>query len=409
MLEQMLGATEMVFDEDCLFLNVFSPADATPDEPLPVLHWIHGGAYLNGAGSGPWYDGSSLAARGFVVVTVNYRLGALGFLGEGNWGTLDQICSLEWVRDNIAAFGGDPGNVTIFGESAGGSAVLSLMAAPAAEGLFHRVIAQSPSIRQLRDLDSAATWEAHFLEKAGVSTRDEARLLPVDKILAAQGEVIAMPNSNYDMFTPAAGGLGLPSDIHGAVARNPVPLVIGTTRDESRLFVLFDPQFMNCEESKWHSFLGENFGDRAEHVRAVFEDHRENCNPAQLVAAVQTEHTFRQPAIALSEARADLGSPTWMYWFTWASTAFGGVIGSCHALDIPFVFDNLAAPGIGMLLGDGPGQQEIATRFADEVAEFAAKGHASWPGYSRESRSTLRIDHTTEIVNDPEPKIRQLF
>jgi len=409
MLERLLGAADMRFDEDCLYLNVFAPADATADSRLPVLHWVHGGAYLNGAGSGPWYDASRLAARGFVVVTINYRLGALGFLGEGNWGTLDQICSLEWVRDNIAAFGGDPGNVTIFGESAGGSAVLSLMAAPAARGLFHRVIAQSPSIRQLRTLADARDWERAFYDKAGVADRDAARALTVEQILAAQGEVSVMPNRNYDMFTPAAGGLGLPDDILGEAAANPVPLMIGTTRDESRLFVMFDPQYADCDDAKWRGFVAENFAERSDEVREVFEAHRAGCSPAQLIAAVQTEHSFRQPAIALAARRSAQGSPTWMYWFTWASSAFGGIIGSCHALDIPFVFDNLSAPGIGMLLGDAPGQQAIATRFADEVTSFAAKGAASWSAYDTASRTTLRIDDAVELIDDPESRIRALF
>ena len=409
MLERLLGAADMKFDEDCLYLNVFAPADATPESKLPVLHWIHGGAYLNGAGSGPWYDATRLAERGFVVVTINYRLGALGFLGEGNWGTLDQICSLEWVRDNIGVFGGDAGNVTIFGESAGGSAVLSLMAAPSARGLFHRVIAQSPSIRQLRTLDEAREWERKFYEKAGVTDRNGARALTVEQILAAQGEVSVMPNRNYDMFTPAAGGLGLPDDIMGEAAANPIPLVIGTTRDESRLFVMFDPQYVDCDDAKWRGFLADNFASRANEVREVFEAHRPGCNPAQLIAAVQTEHTFRQPAIALAEKRSEAGSPTWMYWFTWASSAFGGLIGSCHALDIPFVFDNLSAPGIEMLLGDAPGKQQIATRFADEVTAFAAKGAGSWPEYDTSTRTTLRIDDTVEIVDDPESAVRALF
>lgn len=409
MLEQMLGAAEMVMDEDCLFLNVFTPADAHSGSALPVLVWIHGGAYLNGSGSGPWYEGSQLARRGTVVVTINYRLGALGFLGADNWGTLDQICALEWVRDNIGAFGGDASNVTIFGESAGGSAVLSLMAAPAASGLFHRVVAQSPSIRQLRTVDVARDWERALLDKAGVSTRDELRSLSVDQILAAQSEVIRMESRNYDMFSPAAGGSGLADDILTVATANPVPLIIGTTRDESRLFTMFDPQFANCDAEQWLGFLTNYFQDRTADARSVFESHREGCSPAQLVAAVQTEHSFRQPAIALAEQRAQAGSPTWMYWFTWASTAFGGLLGSCHALDIPFAFDNLDAPGIDTLLGDHTGKQAIATRFADEITEFAAKGHAAWPSYDSVARATLRIDEVCEVLDDPESAIRNLF
>lgn len=409
MLEQMLGAAEMAMDEDCLFLNVFKPSDADAGSALPVLVWIHGGAYLNGSGSGPWYEGSQLARRGAVVVTVNYRLGALGFLGADNWGTLDQICALEWVRDNIGVFGGDANNVTIFGESAGGSAVLSLMAAPAASGLFHRVVAQSPSIRQLRTVDVARDWEQTFLDKAGVSAREDLRSLSVDQILAVQSEVIRMQSRNYDMFSPAAGGSGLADDILKVAATNPVPLVIGTTRDESRLFTMFDPQFANCDAEQWNGFLANYFEDRTDDARSVFESHREGCSPAQLVAAVQTEHSFRQPAISLAEQRALAGSPTWMYWFTWASTAFGGLLGSCHALDIPFAFDNLDAPGIDTLLGDHAGKQGIATRFADEITEFAAKGHAAWPSYESGARATLRIDENVEVIEDPEAAIRNLF
>ncbi len=409
MLEQMLGAADMVMDEDCLSLNVFAPATARAGSALPVLVWIHGGAYLNGSGSGPWYEGSQLARRGAVVVTINYRLGALGFLGEDNWGTLDQICALEWVRDNIGAFGGDASSVTIFGESAGGSAVLSLMAAPGAAGLFHRAIAQSPSIRQLRTVDTARDWEQIFFDKAGVSTRQELRTLSVEQLLAAQSEVTRMPNRNYDMFSPAAGGSGLPDDIMSAVVANPVPLVIGTTRDESRLFTLFDPQFANCDAEQWSGFLANYFGERTHEVRSIFEFHREGCTPAQLVAAVQTEHTFRQPAISLAEQRSLAGSATWMYWFTWSSSAFGGLLGSCHALDIPFAFDNLEAPGIDTLLGDHVGKQVIATRFADEITAFSAKGHATWPSYDPMSRATLRIDETCEVLEDPEPAIRKLF
>ncbi|MFM8856021.1 MAG: carboxylesterase/lipase family protein [Actinomycetota bacterium] len=409
MLERLLGGAEIVTDEDCLFLNVFTPTNAHEGSTLPVLVWIHGGAYLNGSGSGPWYEGSQLARRGTVVVTINYRLGALGFLGADNWGTLDQICALEWVRDNIGAFGGDAGNVTIFGESAGGSAVLSLMAAPSAAGLFHRVVAQSPSIRQLRTVDVAHEWERAFLDKAGASTRDDLRSLPVDQILAAQSEVIRMESRNYDMFSPAAGGSGLADDILKGAATNPVPLVIGTTRDESRLFTMFDPQFANCDADQWNGFLTNYFADRSADARSVFETHREGCSPAQLVAAVQTEHSFRQPAISLAEQRALAGSPTWMYWFTWASTAFGGILGSCHALDIPFAFDNLDAPGIDTLLGEHVGKQGIATRFADEITEFAAKGHAAWPSYDPMTRATLRIDEVCEVLDDPESAIRNLF
>lgn len=408
MLENLLGADAASMSEDCLFLNVFAPEGAAEGDPLPVLYWVHGGAYVNGAGSTPWYDGSGLASRGHVVVTINYRLGALGFIGGGNWGTLDQICGLKWVQANIAHFGGDAGNVTIFGESAGGSAVLSLMAAPAAQGLFHKVWAMSPSIRQLRTLRQADEWAEKFFAAAGVSSLDEARALPLEKLLEAQSAVLAMPNSNYDMFSPAAGGMGLPDDIMGAAAANGAALSVGTNRDENLLFMAFDPRYANADAAAWADHAAQQFGDRGAEAQVAYEAARPGFSPLGLIAAAQTDHVFRRPAQRLAEARAAHGNASWMYWFTWASPAFGGMLGSAHALDIPFAFDNLSAPGIEMLLGTGPERQAIATRFADEIASFSATGAPSWPAFDLDSRATLRIDAEMEVLLDPEPALRLL-
>lgn len=151
-LELSQGMSVDDMSEDCHFLNIFAPDDATPESKLPVLFWVHGGGFVNGSGSAEWYSGGNLARRAAVVVTINYRLGAFGYLGDRNLGLLDQVCALRWVRDNIVAFGGNPGNVTVFGESAGGSATVSLIASPMTTGLIHRAWAMSPSIGQYRDL-----------------------------------------------------------------------------------------------------------------------------------------------------------------------------------------------------------------------------------------------------------------
>jgi para-nitrobenzyl esterase len=408
MMEQMMGLDVSQMSEDCLFLNVFAPSDANESSRLPVLYWIHGGAYLNGGGTIPWYDGSRLAQRGHVVVTINYRLGALGFMGAGNWGTLDQICGLEWVQQHISGFGGDPGNVTIFGESAGGSAVVSLMAAPGAQGLFHGAWSMSPSINQLRTLADAECWQAEFLQQAGVASLDEARDLPLERILDAQSKVSAMPNLNYDMFSPAAGGVGLPDDVLGAAAANPVPFCVGTNRDENLLFLAFDPTLATAGVEAWHAHSERQFGDRAAEARAAYEAARPGASTVHLIAAAQTDHTFRRPAQRLCEARAAAGVPSWMYWFTWASPALGGILGSAHALDIPFAFDNLDTAGSDVLLGDGPERQPLATRFADEISAFAKGGAASWTAFDASRRATLRLDATVEVLHDPEPQLRAL-
>ena len=187
MMENMLGIDVGDMSEDCLFLNVFAPADAEPASKLPVLYWIHGGAYLNGGGSIAWYDGSALAARGHVVVTINYRLGALGFLGAGNWGTLDQICGLRWVREHIAQFGGDPGNVTLWGESGGGGKINCLMAMPAAKGLFHKAIVESGSTLRIGSREEGTAEARKLLDKLGLrpDQLEQLRQIPPARLYSA--------------------------------------------------------------------------------------------------------------------------------------------------------------------------------------------------------------------------------
>jgi para-nitrobenzyl esterase len=409
MLESMLGFDGSNMAEDCLNLNVFTHAAPTGASNLPVLVWIHGGAYTNGSGSIPWYHGSALASRGTVVVSINYRLGAFGFLGDGNYGTLDMISALRWVNKNIAAFGGDTNNVTIFGESAGGSAVVSLMSSPEAKGLFHKVWAMSPSIGQLRTLPRAQELQTQFLEIAKVSSIDEVRALSLDDMLAAQAKQMAIPTTNFDFYTPTAGGSALPFDILSAAAQSPLPLVLGSNHDEDRLWSAFDPMQAEFDNHDWERVSGEVFGHRAADARAVYEKHRPTESPRQLISSVHTDTAFRQRAQRLAESHVAAGNPTWMYWFTWATPAFGGVLGSCHALDIPFAFDNLGAPGTDMLTGDGAERAGIATRFANEIAQFAKASEPTWPAFNLGNRQTLEINAKMNVLSDPEGEIRSLF
>ena len=409
MLESMLGFDGSNMSEDCLNLNVFTHNAPTGAMKLPVLVWIHGGAYTNGSGSIPWYHGSAIASRGAVVVSINYRLGAFGFLGTGNYGTLDMISALRWVQRNIAAFDGDASNVTIFGESAGGSAVVSLMSSPEANGLFHKVWAMSPSIGQLRTLPRAQEMHTQFLEIANVSSIDEVRELALDDMLAAQAKQMALPSANFDFYTPTAGGEALPFDILSAAAQSPLPLVLGSNHDEDRLWSAFDPVQAEFGQHDWERVSGEVFGDRASDARAAYEKLRPNETPKQLISSVRTDTAFRQHAQRLAENHSAAGNPTWMYWFTWATPAFGGVLGSCHALDVPFAFDNLSAPGTDMLTGDGIERAEIATRFANEIAQFAKASEPTWPAFDNETRQTLEINADMKVLTDPEGEIRSLF
>lgn len=406
-LEQGMGL-DAAMDEDCLFLSVYTPPGVSPDQMRPVLVWIHGGAFETGAGSAPWYDGGALAARyGMVVVTLNYRLGIFGFWRDRNLGLLDQIEALRWVNRNIETFGGDPAQVTVFGESAGGCSVLALLASPLTQGLIHAAWAMSPSTGQMRTTQRADEVAAHLLAVAGVASEDDLFALELDALLDVQRRAFADPARGFDMFAPTVGGAALPVDVVGAVARRDVPLVLGTCADEHRLWGAFDPEFATMERNEVLRRVHELFGDTADVVLADYEAHRLEHTPAQIMSAVLTDDAFRSRAIAVAEARVAVGTPTWMYWFTWASPAFGGVLGACHGLDIPFAFHQLDAPGVTMFTGDGADRTLVADAYAGALAHLTDRAEAPWPRFDSERRTTWRVDTVCEVLNDPEPRLRQ--
>ncbi len=417
MMEQMLGQGSLPSDEDCFFLNVFTPGrDA---ERRPVMVWVHGGAFTNGTGATPWYHGESLARRhDVVVVTVNYRLGAFGFAhlsdhgggsfaDSGNLGIIDQVEALRWVRRNIHRFGGDPDNVTIFGESAGGSSVLALMATPLAEGLFHRAIALSPSMNQLRSRQRAHDAAGHLLDAAAVPA-ESLRSLPVEAMLSAQNSVLGRPGS-FTAFSPTPGEPSLPLPVEVGAANNPVPLLIGTTRDEMLLFTVADPAFQGMDESGLLAYARDRFGDEATTAIETYRAHRPGSSPGAVASAIVTDEGFRAPARRLAEERVRRGHPTWMHWFTWETPQFGGLLGSCHALDIPFVFHNLERKGVDAFTGTGPERERIADFFSSAVTSFARQGDPGWAPYDLGSRTTMQIDHDARTVSDPEHDIRALW
>lgn len=416
-MEQMLGQGSLPADEDCFFLNVFTPARDTARRPVMV--WVHGGAYTNGTGATPWYHGASLVERyGVVVVTINYRLGAFGFahLAEhggpsftdtGNLGIIDQVEALRWVQRNIERFGGDPTNVTIFGESAGGSGVLSLMATPLARGLFHRVISLSPSMNQLRTRERANEAAGHLLSHAGTDCAG-LRSASTDEILAAQNKVLGMRDS-FTAFAPTPGEPSMPLPVAEAAAQNPVPLFIGTTRDEMLLFTLADPVYQNMDEAGLLRFATDRFGAHAAEAIAAYRSARPGAAPGALASAILTDESFRTPARRLAEERARLGHPTFMHWFTWETPQFGGMLRSCHALDIPFVFHNLQRNGVEAFTGSGSEREGIADFFSSAATQFASNGDPGWQAYDLATRSTMQIDVTPRLISDPEPEIRQVW
>ena len=433
-LERMLGADEDGGGEDCLSLNVFTPG--CDDGGRAVMVWIHGGGFLTGSGSIPWYDGTRLAERGVVVVTINYRLGVLGFLhlegiaegfeGSGNAGILDQVAALEWVRDNVAAFGGDPDRVTIFGESAGAMSVATLLAVPAARGLFQRAILESGAGAHVHEPDAATAIAQKFLAEVGVAPGEATRLrsLPVPDLLAAQRRLAeSTPFDQGLPLQPVVDGRVVPERptraIRAGIAAG-VDLLIGTTAEEMNLFLVMDPTIADLDETALSARADARFvptGREPGEALAVYRTDRPDAPVRDVLCALLTDHTFRIPAIRLAEAQLAHHPDVWMYRFTYATPAFGGALGSCHALEIPFVWDNLDAQGAAMFVGDPDDAiRDLAQHMADAWVAFAvhgvpsSSGMAEWPRYDTDGRATMRLDTSvTEVDDDPGRHERELW
>lgn len=420
-------------DEDCLYLNVYAPAAARPGDRKPVLVWIHGGGFVIGSGSQAIYDGVPLARRGdVVVVTINYRLGVLGFLDFGeqaagataNAGLLDQIAALRWVRDNVEAFGGDPGNVTVFGESAGGMSVGTLLGTPAARGLFHKAIAQSGACHNAHDRESSAAVTAALLAALGVGPDLAAlRALPVEKLLAAQQQVstqaMAAGGRHLLPLQPVVDGDVLPRHPFEAVRDGEaagVPLLVGTTRDEWKLFGFMDPELRQLDGDRIVARLEQRLpGADGRRLVEGYRASRPGADWTALWLAIETDRVFRIPAIRLAEAQAQHAPSVHAYCFTWESPGFGGLLGACHAIELPFVFGTLALPGGEQFAGAGLEAERLSERTMDAWLAFARTGdpgHAdlpAWPAYDAQRRATQELGRECRVDEDPRAAERALW
>ena len=401
-LEATLGAAKPPTGDDHLTLNIWTPA--IDDGARPVLFWIHGGAFVTGSGSTPWYDGTRFAAaHDVVVVTINYRLGALGFLhlgdiakaagdtsddweGTGNLGILDQSFALRWVSENIAGFGGDPANITIFGESAGGMSVGTQLGLPASKGLFRRAIAQSGAAGHVHDRESATRVARRMLEVLGIADTELHRLqeLPAADILAAQETVNAERSDIAGAglpFMPCVDGRVLPVGPQQAVRdghADGVDLLLGTNLHEMTLFTMMDPRLADLDDTALAKRFTGLFGDeRAAEALDAYRKDRTEATPADIWNAALGDRVFRVPAIRLADAHQP-HAPTYVYLFSWESTAFDGRLRSCHALEIPFVWDNLDQTGVAFLTGPvDDGMRRLAATMNEAWATFARTGNPS--------------------------------
>lgn len=411
--------------EDCLNLNVWSRDLGSARQPVMV--WIPGGMFeFHATGACPWYDGSRFARDGIVCVTINYRVGAEGFLylddGIANLGLLDQVAALEWVRNNITAFGGDPDNVTIFGESAGAMSVGTLLSMHRAEGLFRRAIGQSGAAHNVNSATTAQRIGRILAEKLGVPpTREAIAALPVERMLTGQAELrndlVTHPDPerwgsevvvNMLPWQPVVDGeviAARPVDRIAAGASAGIDLLIGTNTDEQRLFLAPSGAIDQVTfEALAGIFVGYGLTVGA---LATYRAAYPVASAGDLLAAIQTDWYWRIPAIRLADAHSKGIGSTFMYEFAWRSPQFDGRLGACHALEIPFVFDTLGN-GTDMLWGANPPQQLADSMHTAWIA-FATNGNCGWAKYDLNCRATMRFDTTSVVVCDPRSAERALW
>lgn len=422
------GAAEYVpSSEDCLVLNVWTPG-IEPSAKRPVMVWCHGGGFFAGSGGGKWNDGANLAAHGdVVVVSFNHRLNILGFLylaelaesrypESGNVGMLDVVAALEWVRDNIAGFGGDPDNVTVFGQSGGGFKISMLMAMPAAQGLFKKAIVQSGSMIRGNSPAVAtrhAEWVLHHLG-LGPGNIDALETMPLDRLMDAATMVlnrVSVPGENP--FAPVVDGRALPRDPFDpdapAISAD-IPMLIGTTKDESRMLLAGDVANFALDESGMRrrliDFL-EVGPDETDRIVAVFRAGRPEATPSDIFFAVTNARMLWLNAVAQAERKAaqDAGA-VYMYRFDWNIPILGGKLGAPHGATVPFVFRTVDAAR--SMVGLGPERRTLSDRMSAAWIAFARTGDPNhgglpaWPRYDAAARATMIFDNECRVVNDPD-------
>jgi para-nitrobenzyl esterase len=422
--------------EDCLTLNLWTPGLGVGKRPVMV--WLHGGAFSYGSANTPRTAGANLARRGeVVVVTVNHRLNIFGFLdlaalgGEefahsANAGVLDLVAALQWVHDNVANFGGDPGNVTIFGQSGGGGKVSALLAMPAAKGLFQRAIVMSGAGIRMAEHERATKLADAVLGEVGVKANqlDKLQALPFERLLAAidpaQKKLAPVGFRLLDRygFGPVVEGHDLPHhpfDPRAVDLSDDVPVMVGGTRDENALFLAPDDAVWNrtLDEDELKTRVAKVAAGNTDAVLGLYRQMHPGMNPAELLIEITTDSNFWVRSVLLAERKAAKGkAPVYMYSFNWRTPVLDGKLMAPHALDVPFVFDTLDAVGI---TGHAPAAAAIAAAESSTWASFARAGTPDneaiphWPAYAAADRATMMIDTEWRVQNDPQHEARLLW
>lgn len=421
--------------EDCLFLNVWTPG--LDDNKRPVMVWLHGGGFSSGSGGDEFCEGKNLARKGnVVVVTVNHRLNVFGFLqlseewgpeyaSSGQAGMLDIVMSLEWVRDNIASFGGDPGNVTIFGESGGGRKVAMLMAMPPAVGLFHKTIIQSGSGLDAPSKADAVAMGRELLRKIGVAEGDIEALAGADTRAIFEAQQASAPNiSSPGQLTVPTGGFA-PCIDGIALQRKPfipdapptaadIPLLIGSNKDEMSIFRSSNPEFGTQTDEDFidyvHTVLPGRAGALIPALRAAFP----NYSPSDLIVATDTMKGYWIATVLQAERKAaQAAAPVYVYTLAWETRADTGRLRAHHALDVPLVFNNIES--MRSMVGPGPEPLQISDIMSSAWIAFARTGNPNtdrlpeWPAYDPENRATMVFDTESRVQNNPYDEIRRIL
>lgn len=414
--------------EDCLFLNVWTPG--LDDSGRPVMVWIHGGGFQGGGGSMPKFRGDILAKLGdIVVVTINYRLGVLGFLNlyeitggkipaSGNQGLLDQIAALKWVHDNIAKFGGDPDNVTVFGESAGSMSISCLLSMKQAHGLFHKAILQSGGPNVIKPLESVMKIAEQFLEILELKDNDVEALwsLPARRLLSAQRK-LALKIGGVTPVEPLLDGRVIqekPMDEIRAGSASDIPLLCGSNLEETKFFSLMNPAVRDIDVPGLNRKVPQIVPGKAEVLIETYRQARAkrgmSIRPYDLLSAIQTDSMFRIPLIRVAEAQFKNKQKAYNYLFTWNSPFEGGVLGACHSLELGFVFGTFS-PELG---GSGPKAERLSRNIQDAWIAFARTGDPScasigqWPRYD-EKRKTMILGEKCFVEEAPFEQERAIW
>ncbi|HEX9038153.1 MAG TPA: carboxylesterase/lipase family protein [Ktedonobacterales bacterium] len=415
--------------DDYLTVNVWTP-EVGAGSGSPVMVFIFGGAFVAGSSAVPLYSGARFARDGVVFVNFNYRVGVEGFLplegGETNLGLRDQIAALRWVQENIAGFGGDPRNVTIFGESSGALSVDTLLSVPAARGLFRRAISQSGGGQHTMSREQAGLVAARLAETLGVApARADIATIPFERLIEAQTQTLvtsvnlntardADPTGGLTLFMPVRDGDLISTQPVEALrqgASGDVDILVGTNADEMNLY--YAPSgvvgMLDNDEKVVASLAGRH-PDPAS-LLATYRASRPGAQPGALFSAIMTDWMFGIPTLRLAEAHAPQPGGTYVYEFAWPTPTLGGALGTCHGLELGFVFDTLDTPGLtgpeGMA-GERP-PAELASQVHRAWINFARTGDPGWPSYNAQSRAVMRINTPWALVNDPRPEERQAW